>query len=705
MFKNLSKDKKLQRAKRLFLDAVYSGREFQREAREDFSFRDGKQWTDDEKRLLQEEMRPALTFNLTKSSIDLIMGMNEDNKIKYHAVPVDPTDGFLCDVLNDIDNWIYDNNDFEEDEDGALESAAICGRGFVAIDFMPDPERFGEIELTEIHIPTAEVHLDPSTRRPNLRDSAYICWDRWITKEDFRMRYPKVSEKRLENIISHGRDWGLSQEMSVPSEIWPDEIADDRDDTDYEHEVDMTFFDKAKNLVRIVHMEYWHVYKRKYFFNPKSGQFEELILEDGVSLKDFKENFFETFGEEVAIEEVTDKKVKWLQFIGDEILYDDDSPLPYKGFSIVPVFAFRDVSLRTSMHFGLVRLMKDPQKEVNKRWSQALHMLNQQVQTGIFAETDAFVDARQAASSMKEPGSITWIQPGAIGGQKIQERSMAQFPSAPMQMEEFSQDIIKKITGINPDLLGQDRGREEPGVVIRLRQQQGITLLKPLFRNYNNAKRELFKRRLAIVSAYMPDEQITRILGENGRYQLDRETGMIVDQAQGRQASLRAVRDLEYNIKSEESPGNATKRMLELGVLLQMQQAGFPVEPNAVISKLDISDQQKREWIQYIQQREEAQMQMQREQMQQEMEFRDREIRVDEAKNSLEFIVDMAKLEASTEKDDKKLLSGIAQLESQEQMALLDFAQKMMQTISQNQVARLQKQTGGTTNNAERKKT
>jgi hypothetical protein len=125
MLERLNKKKKLDRAKQFFLDAVNRDAKWQREARQDFAFRDGDQWTSAEKEILNLELRPVLTMNLTKSSIDLIMGMNEDNRIRYRATPIERTDGFLAEVLNDLADHIYEAEDFEAEEDGALESAAI----------------------------------------------------------------------------------------------------------------------------------------------------------------------------------------------------------------------------------------------------------------------------------------------------------------------------------------------------------------------------------------------------------------------------------------------------------------------------------------------------------------------------------------------------------------------------------------------------
>ena len=668
LFEKMAKGAKLAEAKRLFQEAMSADNKWQREAREDFAFRDGQQWTAEEKRILQEERRPCLTFNLTKSSIDLIMGMNEDNKVSHRCSPVDPTDGFLAEVLNDLSEWAQEANNFVDEEDSALESAACCGRGFVAIDFLPDPKRFGEVVLTEINVPVHEIHFDPAARRRDLGDASFIFWDRWITSADFRIRYPKISEKRVSELVDSSRMGtpDAVQRVFETNAVFPSERSTSGSDetSDYDTPMDIEYFDRNRNMIRVIHCEYWCPYKRFFAFNPESKNWTEF---DGKNLKAIKAEFQAAYQQEMVYETLMDKKVYWLQFTGDEILFDDVSPLPYDGFSIVPLFVFADASKRTANHYGIVRLLKDPQKEVNKRWSQTLNMLNQQVQTGIFAETDSFVNQAQAEQSMKEPGAITWLNSGALNGGKIKERSIPRFPDAPMQLEQYSQDIMKKISGINPDLLGQDRGRQEPGVVIRLRQQQGVTLLKPLFRSVTNMRKELFKRQLGIIMSYMPDEQILRILGDNERYQIDPTSGMIadmmsVDQESGQPsvvANIRDIRNLEYNIIAEEAPGNMSKRMMELSALMEMQQGGFPVPPEQIIEKLSISESEKQRWLQYLQQQSESQSKQQEEMVQIEMQLKDRELAIEENKNQIAFLLGSAKIKQAATKDEiKKEIEG-----------------------------------------------
>lgn len=682
MFEKLSKKKKLERAKQLAIDAMTKDRKWQGEARADFDFRDGNQWTDEEKAILEAELRPILTFNLTKSSVDLIMGMSEDNKVIHRAVPIDPNDGFLAEVLNDIIDWVRDNEDFDEEESSALEAATICGRGFCAVDFIPDPKRFGEIIMQEVSIPVSEVHFDPSSRRTGLEDAAYICWDKWLTQEDFMMRFPQLSYKKVETLLAGSKDYTLDTgDPQLNQPMYDPEPDIGNDDSDYNDKLDMNFYDRTKNQIRVIHMEYWETFERNFMWNPETNKFEELP--ENAKIAEVKTAFFEEFGEEATVETMRDKRVKWMQFTGDEILYDETSPLPYPGFSIVPMFAFRDVSQRTNNHFGLVRLMRDPQKEINKRWSQALNLLNQQVQPGVYAETDTFVDDRQAEQSLKEAGSITWVNSGALQGGRLKERMVPSFPNAPMQMEQFSQDIMKKITGINPDLLGQDRGRQEPGVVVRLRQQQGITLLKPLFKSFNKMKKQLFKRQLAIIMMYMPDEQVLRILGETDRYEIDKESGIIIDKQNQLQANLRDVRNLEYNIAGEEAPGNMSKRMLELTAFMEMQQQGFPVPPELIIDKMDISASDRQRWRKYMEEQNQQQQQQQEQMMQTELQLKDRELSNAEKKTLNDFIVSIAKINQMAHKDEVNAQHRIEQMNISEQRDMLTYIQGLASIAQQ----------------------
>lgn len=682
MLEKIQKGKLLERVKKLFDDALSNDSNWQVSAKESFEFRDGHgQWNKLERDILEEERRPALTLNVIKAHVDLIMGLNEDIKKRFVCTPVSPEDSFLCEIINNVIYWLYQRYDWESEEDNAYESALISGRGWVAIDFDIDERKLDEIKITQSSIPIHEVRFDPASRKRDLSDASYIVWDRWLSLEDFAVKYPNQYQ-RVEQAFDDGvwprMDYDLSEESgNLGNDI--------NDESDYSDELDIGYFDSKKRQIRVCHMEYWKYVKKYFYWDLEKKKW----LDGGYDLNELKMMFEQTYpGKELAYETSMQKEVWWLQFHGHDILIHAKSPLEYPGFSIVSCFLYQDVSRRSQRHFGIVELMKDAQKEINKRSSQVLNLLNQQVQPGLYAETQAFINADQAEQSLKEAGSITWLKDGAISQNRFQERGIPQFQSAVLQMGEYSREMIRHITGINPDLLGMNDKRKEAGIVVQLRQQQGMAILKPVFKAYSEMKRQLFERQVRIIMSHMPAHQIKKILGEGDRYKIKGDV-IIEDTATGLSCNLRDIANAAYDVDAEPENNSMTANALEMSTLLEMQQQGIPVDPKVVISKTNLPVTEKVQWLKYIEEQqnaasEQAQSEIQ---MQQEIEMKKHEREM--FKLETDRRISIAKVKLQEEKDhlkaaidEEKMDLEAAKLSSTNQLKLM---QMLMQAKLGNQ--------------------
>jgi hypothetical protein len=200
-------------------------------------------------------------------------------------------------------------------------------------------------------------------------------------------------------------------------------------------------------------------------------------------------------------------------------------------------------------------------------------------------------------------------------------------------------------------------------------------------------KKQLFRRQLALIMQYMPDSQILKILGQNDRYQVFRETGEIIDTMLGLKANIRDVRDLDYNIRAEEAKGNMSKRMMELQTLMEMQQQGFPVDPMQIIEKMELPESEKQRWANFIQQSQKAQSDEKRQMVSKEIEFKERELDEDERETTLKFITDMAKVKQMGEKDEKSMITNFAKMSLEEKRDIMQFAQQVAQIAQAAQAA------------------
>jgi hypothetical protein len=191
-------------AKSWLENAVTADSTFQKAAKDDFAFHAGRQWSQPEKQAMYEQQRPALTFNLIKPSVDLIMRVNEENRIDVKAQPTESTGDFLAEVLNDAVDKMREIEESEEQEDDTFENAVICGRGFCAIDVYPDPKRPGQIMLPTTSIQPHEIRLDPAGRKSDLSDHHHIFWEKCITYEDFAINYPEHLKDIEDIALGHG---------------------------------------------------------------------------------------------------------------------------------------------------------------------------------------------------------------------------------------------------------------------------------------------------------------------------------------------------------------------------------------------------------------------------------------------------------------------------------------------------------------------
>jgi len=604
---------KLSRVKAMRMQSYYFEMDWLKNAQQACAFKAGDQWSESEKAALKATDREPMVWNYVHAMVELIVGILTQNGIDIRFQPVDSTDGFLCEVLGKLVAWVEDNQTDARILDAeAFESSITTGKGFRMVDFQPRPENPTEILFIEEAVPFWQVKVDPGSRKQDLSDARWVIVEKWVTLEDFKIRYPEHSDKIADIFFAHTQGAYTNQtgyDFLDPTSTAFDDYSDGFVD----------FYDYENMRVLVCHVEYFENYMRYYWVDKQSPEKTTEISPEQA--KDFPKN---------EILKVPGKKVKWIHFTHDYILYDGDSQAYPDGFSIVPMYAYQDNSKRHAQYYGIVKLLIDPQRECNRRWMQSIRMMaNQGV--GLIGEAAAFVDLDQAQESWSNPDEITLLNEGGLG--KIKERTAIQFPAASVQMQEISRESMKQISGMNADLMGF-KDKEEPGIVLKLRQQQGMTIVSRLFENYKRMRNYLAKRKTYLITAYMPDWQIQKILGENDRF--DVKNGHIIDKENGLVAPIRAIRDLKYNIKYEESPGNMTKTMAELAVFLDMVAKGFPVDPVAVIDRLDIDESAKTRWKKYIEGNNQMQQQIAQMKIMMDQQTAQAKVQADQAKIEIE---------------------------------------------------------------------
>ncbi len=551
------------------------------EARESYDFAASHQWAADDIARLEEQERPAVTFDRIGVFVDAVCGMEINNRQAITYFPVEQGDIRVNDMLTQAVKY-YENDCGAEDEDSeAVRDTVICGVGVTETILSTENHKDGAPCV--IRRDPLKTWYDPDAGRRNLADARFVFYGDFMPKEEAELRWP---------------DGNFAGEM--PGDSGNRTHLADRA---FLYREDAQLDEKREGQVFILHYQCWKrelVYRLK---DPQSGQIIDFSKSKFTAVKKLYEQMYGAPPVEDKDYVKTTKKVYYRAFIsGDEIL--EEGPLPIESFTFKFLTFKRDRNKR--VWYGLVRTMKDPQRWANKWLSQILHIINTNAKGGVYAEAGAFLDPRAAEEKWAQANPFILLKEGGI--EKIKERGQAAYPSGLDKLMTFAFNALPMVSGLNLEMLGL-ADREQAGVVENQRKQSAYQLLAPLFaalREYRRARGKLMLEFLKLI----PEGTLVRIVGPRG----EQWVPLIKDQL-----------SLTYDVKVDQAPDSPDykKQVWEslAQILPAMMKAGYPVPPEVLnYSPLppDVSEQ----WVNWIkeqgwlppehkQQMEEMQKQMQ----------------------------------------------------------------------------------------------
>ena len=482
---------------RFFFDQARRASELWRvDAKEDYSFVEGYgQWEQKQREELFRQNRPALVMNSILPTINLISGQERASRLGITYKPRGLDDDRFSQIANMAFRYGSDQSDLIFNVSDAFQDMVVCGRGWLGcfMDFMRHDEPMGELGLRRIHPLT--MFWDDNSERYDKQDANYLIWAKWVSEDVLKLHYPSA----MEDI--HPGDW---------LNMAPDQIG--------EQTIDKNWRDKRMGKVRI--LEFW--YK-----TPKNVAY--IITQSGVqrfeTVRQAKEardtlariaaqRFAPLPDMEIVERVVRDTRVAHVTYW--RVLRDRPSPYRHNLYPFIPLTAY---SFDEKV-MGVVRSLKDPQREKNKRWSQMLHMINTMAKGG-WKIPKRSVSQEQLNIWSTEAGKPGfWFEYNPMVGEpkEIQGQNI---PTSFVALMQIAEDEIRKTSGAIQELLGLARAGDQSGKAIRTLQQSGATILAPLFDSLVRSNKILGQQAIELIGQYYQPEKIIDILGISGINQLN----------------------------------------------------------------------------------------------------------------------------------------------------------------------------------------
>ncbi|MBW3099225.1 hypothetical protein [Pseudohoeflea coraliihabitans] len=529
-------------------DEDHSSR-WRKEAREDYDFAAGRQWSELDKVKLADEMRPAITFNRSSVVIDAVSGQEIQNRQEVRYIPREEGDAVVNEMYSEAARWFDDQSEAEDEDSEAFIDLLISGMGWTEnrLDFEEDPDGAPVTEKCD----PLEMFWDASARKSNLRDARRLWKIKEMPIDAAREQFPDFSDADID-----AGKWANLSSTNEPNH------------NDPEHEYETEQEDegiRSRKTVKVIHLQYWE--KEPYYkvADPMSGGIAEFGEDEFRQL----EGNFKRLGIPLKSVRLT-RRVYKQAFIGQKLLEHSEGPCG-NHFSWNCMTGKYDRN--RAYWYGLIRAMKDPQTWANKWMSQLLHIMNSNSSGGWFYESGAFVDQRAAEEDLAKPNALVEVASGALQAGRVQPKQNAQFPQGYQLLTEYAVSAIRDVTGVNLELMGM-REANQAGVLEYQRRQAGMAVLSTLFNSLRRYRRARGRVLLHYIHEYLSDGRLIMIVGD-GRKQY---------------VPLRKQTDAKYDIIIDDAPTSPNQKEIVWQSVMQIL-PGIKdmVPPQVLLQLLDYS--------------------------------------------------------------------------------------------------------------------
>ena len=556
-----------------------------------YRFKWGQQWSDKDKQAARQQSKPALTINKIRPLVNTLTGHQKLNRYEPDFKPRTADDMELCKVRQGVTKWILDQNSFDYEESRVFSDGITGGRGWFYMYVKYDPDTLDpEIQIDRVSL--FDVYVDPESRSPLCEDANYIALAHWVDKEKVKRHFPEYKDEI-------DGQWNRFNDIEDTAEFTKRERVEDWE------------FDRSKKKVRLVSTFYYkHKQETKYIVNGKPVSADEIE----EALRDMFESV-----------KVPKKEVWVSTFLGTILLEDVKSPDQHGYLPLVPFNAYFDGEGDDPK--GVVSDLLDPQREMNKRRSQFMHIINTMSTRGFIGDETAL--SPQEEAKLRKMGSTPGIYIKKRPGSDLTPIVTDNIPSGLLQLDTLYADDLKNISGINEAFQGVDVSSSMSGRAMELRQKQAVVQIATLFDNLRMTKKRIVqilwgkRGRPGLIPQYMTDEKAIRIVGPNGQDEfinINQQvqykppipgTNMPNPFAQTVTKTLNDLSQGEFDIVITDSPASPTQRTAAFYALLEMLKTIGPnvIPPDVIIEASDLP--QKEAIMQRLQQQQQAMQQQQ----------------------------------------------------------------------------------------------
>lgn len=449
-----------------FFDAYRTWGVYYAQAYRDLRAYAGDNWTNLERTKLERQNRMVLELNKIRRVVNLYSGYERENRTQTVTAPVEGSDEITADLFSNVMYYVYDKGNADYIFSEAFEHALKTGLAIVGIymDYSKDKVN-GDIKF--YWKPFNALMLDPYFTKRDLSDCDQASTRDLLSKEQVKAMLPWVDPEEIDRIPTGIRD-NKYQYLGIYRQY------------------NSTYI--AANLV--TYDQYWkRICKpQKYLVDEDTGVSEEWFGTRAEE-KELKKTLEMT--PQVKLITTHKRTVELNIIVGGQLLYSGPDPTGLDTFPFMPVILYHEPLIDTYelKIQGIVRSIRDAQRQYNRRHSQIIDLMESIINTGWITKNGAVLDPTMLMQAGQ--GRQIVVNDGYDVNADVREISPPNIPPGYLQYQDIIDKNIMEIPGASDELLGLSSTGDSQvsGKLAEVRSSNGLKGNRGIFDNLEQTKK------------------------------------------------------------------------------------------------------------------------------------------------------------------------------------------------------------------------
>lgn len=516
----------------------------------DYDFYDNIQWTEEDKAVLESRGQSAICYNVISTTVNWVINSQKRMRGDFKILPRRKEDGKNAERKSQLMKYLSDVNRTEYDVSEAFGDAVKGGVGWLEDGAQSDTE--GEPVYSRYES-WRNMLWDSACTEKDLSDARYCIRSKWV---DTDIAYALAPDRKgtIDAASQDADSFGLDMENG-------DEAMDSQ-----EMELDAYNSNGRIDLYkrsRVRLIEFWFK-EVKPVNKVKGGQFNgEIFDPESRGQQETIDS-----GEAVVIEK-TEMRMHVAIMCSAGLLWYSESPYRHNDFPFTPVWGNR--RSRDGMPYGIIRLLRDIQEDINKRASKALAILSS---NKVVMDEGAVDDLDEFEEEISRPDAIIVKKQG----KQLELSADRELAQPHLDLMSRSIMMIQSVGGVTDESMGRTTNATS-GRAIQARQDQGQVSTGHFFDNLRLARTVQGEKQLSLIEQFFTDKKQFRITNTRG-------TPEYIDVNDG--LPEHDITRTKADFVITESDWNASMRQAQTQELLELLMQIGPVAPQVVMAMLDL---------------------------------------------------------------------------------------------------------------------